>query len=247
MKKIIAIEAGICLVGMIFFAQINGTSSSAMASNDDVRLKTFVHYPKDHGRPAPPSYCSVTINDQVSDFGLAGWQMPTAGMSYAINYGTKPTNLTNNDVLNGVNASFAAWSAADSKQIFSNAGATNVRNAKRDGVNAILWKPISGSAIAITYAWYNTLTGQLVEADTVFNRNLKWSQTAYTAGDCDGVTGTYDLQNIGTHEFGHWVGLNDLYNTVDKDLTMYGYGETKELKKDTLGAGDVIGVNTIAP
>jgi hypothetical protein len=31
----------------------------------------------------------------------------------------------------------------------------------------------------------------------------------------------------------------------DQDLTMYGYGRMTELKKDTLGRGDVIGVQFI--
>jgi hypothetical protein len=55
------------------------------------------------------------------------------------------------------------------------------------------------------------------------------------------------VQNIATHEFGHWVGLDDLYATTDKDLTMYGYGETKELKKDSLGLGDITGATTVNP
>ena len=111
----------------------------------------------------------------------------------------------------------------------------------------ILWKGISASALAITYVWYNTLTEELVEADTVFNKNYQWDLTDIFAGDCGGTTGAYDLQNIGTHEFGHWVGLDDLYSETDKDLTMYGYGETKELKKDSLGLGDAIGVLAISP
>jgi len=31
----------------------------------------------------------------------------------------------------------------------------------------------------------------------------------------------------------------------DQDLTMYGYGRMTELKKDTLGHGDVLGVQFI--
>jgi len=41
--------------------------------------------------------------------------------------------------------------------------------------------------------------------------------------------------------------LDDLYASADKDLTMYGYGDMAELKADTLGLGDVTGVNTVAP
>jgi len=55
------------------------------------------------------------------------------------------------------------------------------------------------------------------------------------------------VQDIATHEFGHWVGLDDLYLSLDRDLTMYGYGAGGELKKRTLGTGDITGVRAVAP
>ena len=41
---------------------------------------------------------------------------------------------------------------------------------------------------------------------------------------------------------GHIFGLDDLYDSGDQDLTMYGYGDRGELKKDTLGDGDTLGM-----
>lgn len=221
----------------------------AQAKGGDIKLKTFVHYPKEPGRPAPTpvSNCTATTNDGVNDFGLTGWQMPTSGMTYKINYSSKPNNLSESEVSNSITSSFNTWHAADSNQIFSDGGATTIRAAKFDGTNAILWKSISNGALAITYAWYYPSTGLLAESDTVFNRNYKWTTSNPASGDCGGVAGAYDLQNIGTHEFGHWVGLEDLYADVDKDLTMYGYGETTELKKDSLGTGDKSGVIAVSP
>lgn len=240
MKKIIVLLLGGALV--LFFA---GGITSASAKDDTVRLKVFIHQP---GKPVPSSTCEATTNDKVNDWGNAGWHMPTGGMTYKVNFSSKPSNLTNTQVSDAVTTAFATWTAADSDQIFTGDGTTSVKAAKRDGTNAILWKGISGSALAITYVWYDTITKVLVETDTVFNKNYKWSYTPYTGtNDCGGIAGTYDVQNIGTHEFGHWVGLDDLYNSVDKDLTMYGYGDTKELKADSLGKGDITGANAIAP
>ena len=243
MKKII-ILAGVFVLVICFNL---GTQPLARAEKDDIKLKTFVHYPKEPGKPTQVSKCTPTANDQVNDYLVAGWQMPVNGMSYKLNYSTKPKNLSNTDVQNAIFNSFASWSAADSNQIFNYTGTSTAKTPRYDGSNVILWKSISSSAIAITYVWYNISTGQLVESDTAFNSRYKWSISIPTAGDCGGATGTYDLQNIGTHEFGHWAGLDDLYASIDKDLTMYGYGETTELKKDSLGLGDISGVNAIAP
>lgn len=244
MKKIIAFLLGGLLV--LLFSGVLGTGSVS-AKNDTLRLKVFVHEPNP-GRPILPTTCTNTINDRVNAWLWAGWNMPTAGLTYKINFVTKPANLTDIQISNAVASSFGTWSAADNKQIFSPGGSTLARGAKFDGTNAILFKKITKSALAITYVWYYQSNGQLVEADTIFNQSYQWSYTAYTGkNDCGGVPGTYDVQNIGTHEFGHWVGLDDLYSSADKDLTMYGYGDTQELKADTLGLGDITGVNSIAP
>jgi hypothetical protein len=66
-------------------------------------------------------------------------------------------------------------------------------------------------------------------------------------GPCSGDPESYDIQNVATHEFGHWIGLGDLYTSVNSELTMYGYGALGELKKSTLGNGDTLGANALAP
>jgi hypothetical protein len=48
-----------------------------------------------------------------------------------------------------------------------------------------------------------------------------------------------DVENVATHEFGHWFGLGDL--DAGLDLTMYGGAPRCETKKRSLGIGDLIG------
>lgn len=232
-------------------ANANGTSE---CPGKKERLRVFIHYPlpKDHKRTPEnsgrscPDTCAVTTNDTVSDYGLTGWHLPLGGVGYYVNVSSVPSTVGSTNAQTAINNAFSAWTTASPTKIFTYVGTTTIKGAKRDGKNVIAWRGISGSAIGVTYIWYYPSTGQLVEVDTIFNKNFKWTFTPYST-DCGGVCGTFDVQNIATHEFGHWVGLDDLYNINDEDLTMYGYGDKSELKKDTLGTGDMVGATTVSP
>ena len=110
-----------------------------------------------------------------------------------------------------------------------------------------MWKTLPSNVVALTYIWTDN-NGRLAGADTIFNKRYSWSYTNYTGkNDCGGLKSGFDIKNIATHEFGHWMGLGDLYNASSKDLTMYGYASRGELKKDTLGLGDINGVRAVWP
>jgi len=48
----------------------------------------------------------------------------------------------------------------------------------------------------------------------------------------------YNVRNIMTHEAGHKVGLDDLYETKYSEITMYGYNSKGETEKISLADGD---------
>lgn len=235
------------------FAVLAGYNSQVAAKNDksdDIRMKVFVHYPhpepqetKDKGR-LPKPVCQPTTNDQVENYGLTGWELPTSTIVYRINYSTRPLNLTNASVKGAVLNAFVAWDDQTDMVSFSEGPATAAYRYQQDGINLVAWGTVPNNAIAVTYTWYYPSTGKWVESDTILNKRLKWAWTLYST-DCAGVANAYDLQNIMTHENGHWMGLDDLDDSVTKDLTMYGYGITSELKKDTLGLGDILGVQSL--
>ena len=77
----------------------------------------------------------------------------------------------------------------------------------------------------------------LIIADIIFNALLKWSS--------DPIKKAYHVQNIATHEAGHVVGLDDLYDEVYSELTMYGYSKKGETKKVDLQEGDVLGTQDL--
>ena len=109
-----------------------------------------------------------------------------------------------------------------------------------DYKNEVYFGDVSQSnAIAITIIW-GIFRGppsqrELVEWDQVYDDvDFGWSAT--------GEAGKMDFENIATHELGHSVGLDDLYENRCSEQTMYGYADYGETKKRTLEDGDINGV-----
>lgn len=152
-----------------------------------------------------------------------------------INYWINPNNkygFSTTAVVNTLTASANTWDKETNYQVFSYQGTTTKSSGKRDGYNVVSWGRYQAGAIAVTYIWYSG--SQIIETDCRMNTFYAWSLS--------GEAGKMDVQNIMTHEFGHWVGLADLYSDVDYWLTMYGYGNYGETYKRTLGLGDINGL-----
>ena len=127
-----------------------------------------------------------------------------------------------------------------------------------DYKNVVCWRLIAGlpNAIAITSYWYldKNEDGKLSagdewrDMDIILNLKFKWGID--TDGEGTGYTlprGYYDVQNIATHEAGHVTGLADLYDSVDREMTMYGYSTARETKKISLEIGDRAGCAALYP
>jgi hypothetical protein len=213
------------------------------------RQRVFIHLPRT-GKPNHLGTCAVTKDDNVNHYGLAGWRLPDGGITWHLSDATVPSSVGASVAVEALSQAFGAWTAVDPNKVFIYGGPTTVRRPRLDFINTVMWGRISAGAIAITYIRYQTATGIVVDVDTVFNSRYPWA-AFLDSGDCSSLYDAYDVQNIATHEFGHWVGLDDLYSTdveaPDTDLTMYGYGAGGELKKRTLGTGDKTGANAVAP
>lgn len=61
--------------------------------------------------------------------------------------------------------------------------------------------------------------------------------------DSNGSTSTYNLQNVITHEFGHWLELKDIETSGCEDVTMFGSADFGEIKKITLSNADIEAIN----
>jgi hypothetical protein len=186
----------------------------------------------------------MTLNDVNATYAMGAWHLPTSGVTYHVNLSTAPTAIRS-QVVKIMQDSFAAWATADSGQVFRYGGTTNRTAPRQDGTNTIAWGRTRAGIIAATYVWYDN-SGEAVEVDTVFNNRFPWAVFNANSGECQTTPVAYDVQDIATHEFGHWVGLLDLYGSSEQDLTMYGYSNMGELKKRTLGTGDRMGVVAVA-
>ena len=136
------------------------------------------------------------------------------------------------DVVKAITASANTWDEKTSATVFSYEGITSRSAGRRDNFNVVAWGRYRAGVIAVTYIWY--IGSQILETDTLMNNLYKWSLS--------GEAGKMDVRNIMTHEFGHWCGLDDLYNDEDYWLTMYGYSSYGETYKRTLGLGDIKGL-----
>lgn len=260
---------GILVVVVLLFGLLGGAGPVAADPPDDVlppglALREFIHHPKGEGRPgqiSEPLCTDPTTNNTVNcdSYGYSGihWANPS-GVPYYVNpnfSAKKSPALSKAAAPAAINASFGTWDAANNRLSYSYKGTTGVKSSKYDGKNVVLWGPAYG-AIAVTRVWYWTATKEIAEFDILLGNNFSWTYTvptgvdpavAYDDPDNSGLAGTYDVRNIMTHEAGHTLLLADLYDATDSALTMYGYGALGELKKDTLGYGDVLGVNAIYP
>lgn len=92
-------------------------------------------------------------------------------------------------------------------------------------------------ALAITLVTADENKNSILDADILVNGGHLFTDVA-AAGKGQGVT--YDLQDVITHELGHWFGLDEDYQNVE--ATMYAYVYPGELKKRDLAQSDIVAV-----
>jgi hypothetical protein len=142
------------------------------------------------------------------------------------------------DWSNAIQAGAETWSDAGSAFRFYYAGTTTATGPNYDGYNVVCDSNMGDNGIlAVNYYWYTRRGKIVVENDIVFNTYYPWSTS--------GAATYYDVQNIGTHELGHCLILDDLYSSYQSEQTMYGHGALGETKKRSLESGDIDGMNYI--
>ena len=173
-----------------------------------------------------------------------------------------------------VDASFAAWQAADCagsppnlifkgspvpstcrRAEFNTAGNVNTvafLNPWRDPCADPDSPGYDSMALAVTIVWHNTTTGEILDADMMINDQQATTRNAggpYANCPEEGClppdyARDADLSSIVTHEAGHFIGIG---HSDLEDATMYAVADRTSVEKRTLAQDDVDAVCAIYP
>ncbi len=100
---------------------------------------------------------------------------------------------------------------------------------------------LSADAYALTAIWYNKNNGEILGADMHYNGGMGRLVECPDTGCEDGDV---DLENVTTHEAGHFVGLA---HSSTPGSTMWCSAESFETEKRSLAADDIAGLCEIYP
>mgnify|MGYP001626209080 CR=1 FL=1 len=219
------------LMCMVLLSLFSSLSLYAFAYGEQVHLMVVEWYRRGRGRIILYSIPSEDDSMTNPDYKLLPFWWHTT-----IKYWINPKNkygFSESAVIATITTAAETWDANTTFELFVFQGTTRKTAGVRDGYNVVAWGLYSNpNVIAVTYIWYSGDT--IIETDTRMNTWFTWSLT--------GEANKMDVQNIMTHEFGHWSGLDDLYEDKDYWLTMYGYASYGETYKRTLGLGDILGL-----
>ena len=158
---------------------------------------------------------------------LAWAQMPVPYMVDASN----AKGMDHDDVVAAIDRAIRTWEEGGTTSVrFEPEGEPQRATTEHDFENVVYFThdwPHDPSLLALTSTW-STADGTIVGFDMAINANQPWS--------LDGEPGTYDLENMLAHEFGHVLGLG--HTEDDIHATMHATSVLGELSKRDLSEDD---------
>ena len=173
------------------------------------------------------------------------WQENDLPVVWRFRRGSTPEGMGVWRTQKSLREAHSVWSTSKSRCTDSDAidfdwdfGGLTKKGVKYDQVNSVEFGALGAGALAINYTWY---TGtRILEVDLRFNKgDYPWTNR-------EGGRNKFQVVNVATHELGHQIGLDDLYDPHGA-LTMFGRIDRGEMNKTSLGAGDVRGASRLQP
>jgi Matrixin len=177
-------------------------------------------------RPGGGGSCADTDQSGFAD-PFAGAR--SGGLTMKVNTSTFPSSVASG-ALSALQRAGGAWNGVRGGY-FSIAGGSTKTGPAQDGENSIGWvKLVPRKVLAATWTWTDA-NGRIVEADVFYNNSHPWGILVSCGGS------SFDVQDIGTHELGHAVGLSH-FSDSGAQATMYPSAPAGEVRKNTLTTGD---------
>ncbi|WP_347274777.1 carboxypeptidase regulatory-like domain-containing protein [Candidatus Kuenenia sp.] len=162
------------------------------------------------------------------------WKKET--VTYLINTTNSPSGS-----LEALLAAMQTWTEVDTSTFTFVDGGTTSKNShgEADGINIIDFGVIKEEGVLGQNSFWFYASGEMIDSDIRFNTKNTWST--------DTSSDKFDVQNVGTHELGHSLSLEDLYRNSDSGKTMYGYGSPGDTSQRTLHQDDMDGITYLYP
>ena len=184
------------------------------------------------------------------------WPATVRGIAYVFDTSRVPADFTPADTtawMEAVERAVAPWNAEIRARIQFVRGNPLIQQCggiAGDNTNCIAFRDIAGLGLAESHVQRVPFTNDIREVDLDFDIQITDAQGGeFFWGHCNPncQANVFDVQNVATHEFGHWLQLRDLNNPGEAELTMYQPISLRETKKKTLGFGDLLGAKALYP
>jgi hypothetical protein len=192
---------------------------------------------------------TTAINESCSGAAIP-LHWPTSSVHYTID-ARLPRGLEMAPVEAAIDAAFAAWSNVDCSYLGVDYDGSEDAplvgySASGNGTNVVTWIekdwPGKSSTQAITALTFSCSDGVVLDADIIVNADdFRFTTDGGARHDDDGddADRERDLQNVLTHEAGHFVGFA---HSPDPESTMYAWVFPGETAKRDLTSSDVAGM-----
>ena len=182
------------------------------------------------------------------------WTTNNPQLQYTYYTSGQPTKLVSSEyVENDINVATSLWDSKTLQQLFGSTGTGNAVTTTKneqfsfntlDGIHEVGWANLGttmSSAIAMTSLRWNTKTGSMIDADVGFNKQwcAGWTTDEITVGPLA------DVETIALHEFGHVLGLDDIYNKPSKMFDTTEIMNSYRGSHRYLGDGDKTGLHVL--